>query len=63
MDAFDIGKKSDRFRYMLIDCRLNKKNFSIFETRETRSDAIELVREAKEALGREGDRRLKVALV
>jgi hypothetical protein len=40
MDAFDIGKKSDRFRYLLVDCRMNKKNFSIFETKETRGDTI-----------------------
>jgi len=31
MEAYDIGKKSDRFRYMVIDCRYNKKNFSTFE--------------------------------
>ena len=63
MEAFDLGKKSDRFRYMIIDCRLNKKNFSIFETHETRDDTVELVREAKEALQREGDSRLKIALI
>jgi len=40
MEAFDIGKKSDRYRYMIIDCRLNKKNFSVFETKETRGDTI-----------------------
>ena len=63
MEAYDIGKKSDRLRYLLIDCRLNKKNFSIFETHETRNDAIELLREAGEALLREGDNKLKVGLI
>lgn len=63
MDAFDIGKKSDRLRYLIVDCRLNKKNFSIFETHETKNDAIELLKEAKLAFEREGENKLKVALI
>ena len=63
MEAFDIGKKSDRFRYLVIDCRMNKKNFSIFETKETRGDTIQLIREAKEAILREGNSKLKIALL
>ena len=43
MGAFDIGVQSDRFRYFVIDCRLNKKNFSIFENKETKSDLLELI--------------------
>ena len=63
MEAFDLGKKSDRFRHLIIDCRLNKKDFSIFETKETRCDTIELLREAGEAFRREGDNKLKVSLI
>jgi hypothetical protein len=63
MDAFDIGVLSDRFRFMVIDSRLNKKNFSIFETRETRSDTLDLILMARNAINREGDSKLKIVLV
>jgi hypothetical protein len=45
---------------MVIDCRLNKKNFSIFENKETKSDALDLLIAAKEALKREGSNKLKI---
>ena len=43
LKAFDIGITSDRFRNLIIDCRLNKKNFSMFEIKETKSDTMDLL--------------------
>ena len=51
-DVFDIGILSDRFRYMLIDCSLNVKNYSIFEIKETRVDTLELIKLSSTALDR-----------
>jgi len=33
----------DKLRYMIVDCRLNPKGLSIFETRETRIDTLDLI--------------------
>ena len=63
LKAFDIGVQSDRFRYFVVDCRLNKKNFSIFENKETKSDLLELLIQSKEALKREGSNKLKIVQV
>ena len=60
MKAYDIGTLSDRFRYLVIDCRLNKKNFTIFENKETKSDTLDLLIAAKDAFKREGENKLKV---
>lgn len=52
MGAFDLGLVSDRFRHLVIDCRLNKKNFSIFECKETRADTLKLIQAANTAFNR-----------
>ena len=52
LDAFDIGIQSDRFKYMVIDCSLNIKNYSIFEVKETRVDTLELIKLSSTALDR-----------
>jgi hypothetical protein len=62
MEAFDIGIQSDRFRYLVVDCRLNKKNFSIFEQHETRQDTLDLILTANPAFSRE-NKKLKISLV
>jgi len=63
MKAYDIGILSDRFRHMIIDCRLNKKSFSIFEVNETKSDALDLLCLSSTAFKREGNNQLKISLV
>ena len=63
MKAFDIGVVSDRFRNLVIDCRLSKKNITIFETRETRNDTLDLLSLCHPAFSRDGDNKLKVSLV
>jgi hypothetical protein len=60
MNAFDMGTLSDRFRHLLIDVRPNKKNFTIFENRETRDDTVEILNQCKEAIQRDGDNKLKI---
>ena len=44
MGAYDPGKISDRFRHLVIDCRLSKKGFSIFEQKETKQDTLSVVK-------------------
>lgn len=63
MKAFDIGVQSDRFRHLIIDCRLNKKSFSIFEIKETKSDTLDLLCLSNTAFKREGNQQLKLSLV
>jgi hypothetical protein len=67
MGAFDLGIVSDRFRHLVIDCRMNKKNYSIFENMETRRDTIKLISLAGTALKRilekDDSRQLKISLV
>ena len=63
MQAFDLGELSDRFRHMIIDCRIGPKGFSIFEGMETRVDTLELLIEANSAFARDTGNKLKVSLV
>lgn len=63
MKAFDIGIQSDRFRHLIIDCRPSKKNFSIFEIKETKSDTLDLLCLSRTAFMREGNNKLKLSLV
>jgi hypothetical protein len=63
MEAFDLGELSDRFRHMIIDCRIGPKGFSIFEGMETRVDTLELLIEANSAFARDTGNKLKVSLV
>lgn len=58
-----MGTLSDRFRYLLIDVRPNKKNFTIFENKETRADTMEILNICKEAIQREGDNKLKICML
>jgi hypothetical protein len=63
MKAFDLGIQSDRFRHLIIDCRMNKKCFSIFEIKETKSDTMDLLCLSSTAFKREGNNQLKISLV
>jgi len=49
MEAFDLGVISDRFRHLIIDCRIGPKGFSIFEGKETREDTLCLINAANTA--------------
>ena len=49
---------------MVVDCRLNKKNFSIFEGHETKLDTMDMLLTANVAFARENEsKRLKISLV
>ena len=52
MKAYDLGVVSDRFRNIVIDCRVGPKGYSIFEGKETRADTLELIQCATEAFSR-----------
>ena len=63
MNAYDLGIQSDRFRYLLIDCRVGPKGYTIFENHETKPDTLELIRSAGEAFQRDGDNKLRLGCV
>lgn len=67
MKAFDMGVESDRFRHLVVDCRINKKGYSIFEQNETKKDTLALLLAAKPAFQRiieaSDERQLKISMV
>jgi len=61
-NAYDLT--SDRFRYMVIDCRPNQKSYSIFEQNETRDDLLDLIQMTQESFNKEERKDLlKISLV
>jgi hypothetical protein len=58
--AGTIKLGSKKFKSIIFDCRLNKKNFTMLETNETRDDAFGVLSFAKKSLLR---RKLQVRLV
>jgi hypothetical protein len=58
--AGTIKLGSKKFKSIIFDCRLNKKNFTMLETNETRDDAFGVLSFAKKSLLR---RKLRVHLV
>jgi hypothetical protein len=72
INAFDTGKMSDRFRHLVIDCRINKKGYSIFENKETNADTLKFIQECQPAFDKElkddndevtGEKQLKISMV
>jgi hypothetical protein len=41
-----------RLKFMIVDCRVNKKGFTIFEQRESRDDLVDLVVLSEESVRR-----------
>jgi hypothetical protein len=48
-ETYTMGDSSGSFRYMVVDCRVNKKGFTIFEVKETRADSLDLLVLGEEA--------------
>jgi hypothetical protein len=54
MKSFKLSGEESKFRYLVVDCRLNAKGFSLFETKETRVDTVDLVLAGDDAFTGQG---------